>query len=317
MAVGLLMCGYLILLSESVDGGRDIDTKLGRRVGNKRTLGPRINGASQLYSEFLSRVGGVAWWRASTSGIGQDRELRRLVTQSGSILNMRSVRAAIRPSAALVAMLYTTVSVYAGGQGGYGGLNVDPNGFSGGVGDSATGVGGAGGIGLNNNNAAAAGGAVGRIIASPTTINADVTGGAGVRSADQNTFGGNGGGGGGTGVVTSSEVTNDAVVIGGKGGGGASGAPSGAAGGGGGGAGVVTSTDFTNSSTVTGGAGGDGIRSDNSQNSGGGGGGAGVYVVGNGALVTITNNGTITGGAGGRNSAANSGGAGGAGEGGG
>ncbi|WP_371175914.1 beta strand repeat-containing protein, partial [Brucella sp. 83/13] len=231
---------------------------------------------------------------------------------------MRAIRTVIRPSAALVAVLYTTVSVFAGGQGGHGGFNADPYGFSGQNGNSATGRGGDGGRGDVNPYPVGVGGAVGSLVTSPTVINSNITGGTGGRVGDQDAYGANGGGGGGTGVATSSDVTNNATIIGGRGGEGAVGVWRGASGGGGGGAGVATSANFTNNAVVTGGAGGVGVDSISGQKSGGGGGGAGVYVVGNGALVTITNKGTVTGGTGGANSAwrAFFGGAGGAGEGG-
>lgn len=58
---------------------------------------------------------------------------------------MRSVRTVIRSSAVLIAVLYATVSVHAGGQGGYGAFNSDPYGYPGDDGNSATGMGGDGG----------------------------------------------------------------------------------------------------------------------------------------------------------------------------
>ncbi|EEZ29417.1 outer membrane autotransporter barrel domain-containing protein [Brucella pinnipedialis M292/94/1] len=162
-------------------------------------------------------------------------------------------------------------------------------------------MGGDGGQGYVNPSPGGAGGTVGSLITSPTTIISNITGGAGGHAVDQTRLAGNGGGGGGTGVATASDVTNDATIIGGQGGRYSTG--NGAGGGGGGGAGVATSANFTNNSTVIGGAGGLGANAGPGHNSGGGGGGAGVYVVGNSALVTIINNGTITGGAGGLNSA--------------
>ncbi|WP_155816349.1 autotransporter outer membrane beta-barrel domain-containing protein [Brucella sp. 56/94] len=217
---------------------------------------------------------------------------------------MRSVRTVIRSSAVLIAVLYATVSVHAGGQGGYGAFNSDPYGYPGGDGNSATGMGGDGGQGYVNPSPGGAGGTVGSLITSPTTIISNITGGAGGHAVDQTRLAGNGGGGGGTGVATASDVTNDATIIGGQGGRYSTGNHHrGAGGGGGGGAGVATSANFTNNSTVIGGAGGLGANAGPGHNSGGGGGGAGVYVVGNSALVTIINNGTITGGAGGLNSA--------------
>lgn len=217
---------------------------------------------------------------------------------------MRSVRTVIHSSAVLIAVLYATVSVHAGGQGGYGAFNSEPYGYPGGDGNSATGMGGDGGQGCLNPSPGGAGGTVGSLITSPTTIISNITGGAGEHAVDQTRFAGNGGGGGGTGVATASDVTNDATIIGGQGGRYSTGHSQGAGGGGGGGAGVATSANFTNNSTVIGGAGGLGANDGPvHNNSGGGGGGAGVYVVGNSALVTIINNGTITGGAGGLNSA--------------
>uniref|UniRef100_UPI0035D418C0 autotransporter outer membrane beta-barrel domain-containing protein n=1 Tax=Brucella ceti TaxID=120577 RepID=UPI0035D418C0 len=217
---------------------------------------------------------------------------------------MRSVRTVIHSSAVLIAVLYATVSVHAGGQGGYGAFNSEPYGYPGGDGNSATGMGGDGGQGCLNPSPGGAGGTVGSLITSPTTIISNITGGAGEHAVDQTRFAGNGGGGGGTGVATASDVTNDATIIGGQGGRYSTGHSQGAGGGGGGGAGVATSANFTNNSTVIGGGGGLGANDGPvHNNSGGGGGGAGVYVVGNSALVTIINNGTITGGAGGLNSA--------------
>ncbi|ENT08189.1 outer membrane autotransporter barrel domain-containing protein [Brucella sp. F5/06] len=245
---------------------------------------------------------GTRWWDNFISRVGRVRELRRLVLRKKHI-DMRSVRTVIRSSAVLIAVLYATVSVHAGGQGGYGAFNSEPYGYPGGDGNSATGMGGDGGQGLFNPSPGGAGGTVGSLITSPTTIISNITGGAGGHAVDQTQFAGNGGGGGGTGVATASDVTNDATIIGGQGGRYSTGNYQGAGGGGGGGAGVATSANFTNNSTVIGGAGGLGANAGRIHNSGGGGGGAGVYVVGNSALVTIINNGTITGGAGGLNSA--------------
>ncbi|AAN33379.1 hypothetical protein DBA26_03015 [Brucella canis] len=92
-------------------------------------------------------------------------------------IDMRSVRTIIRPGAAFIAMLYATVSVHAGGQGGYGGLNMNPYGYPGGNGNSATGMGGDGGQGYNNPDPTGAGGTVGNLITSPTTIISNITGG--------------------------------------------------------------------------------------------------------------------------------------------
>ncbi|UWF68000.1 hypothetical protein NYO63_15395 [Brucella sp. 1315] len=71
-------------------------------------------------------------------------------------------------SAVLIAVLYATVSVHAGGQGGYGGFNENPYGYPGGNGNSATGIGGDGGQGYNNPDPTGAGGTVGNLITSPT-----------------------------------------------------------------------------------------------------------------------------------------------------
>ncbi len=320
-------------INKSVDGGGNIGTKLGRGVESRRTLGSHINSASQLYSGCLccaNRVtlwhrcilslvpkihrsislgallvygapsSGTRWWDNFISRVGRVRE-RGVWFSERKHIDMRSVRTVIRSSAVLIAVLYATVSVHAGGQGGYGAFNSDPYGYPGGDGNSATGMGGDGGQGYVNPSPGGAGGTVGSLITSPTTIISNITGGAGGHAVDQTRLAGNGGGGGGTGVATASDVTNDATIIGGQGGRYSTG--NGAGGGGGGGAGVATSANFTNNSTVIGGAGGLGGHAGPGHNSGGGGGGAGVYVVGNSALVTIINNGTITGGAGGLNSA--------------
>ncbi|EEX88465.1 LOW QUALITY PROTEIN: predicted protein, partial [Brucella ceti M644/93/1] len=116
------------------------------------------------------------------------------------------MRTVIRSSAVLIAVLYATVSVHAGGQGGYGAFNSEPYGYPGGDGNSATGMGGDGGQGLFNPSPGGAGGTVGSLITSPTTIISNITGGAGGHAVDQTQFAGNGGGGGGTGVATASDV---------------------------------------------------------------------------------------------------------------
>lgn len=90
---------------------------------------------------------------------------------------MRSVRTVIRSSAVLIAVLYATVSVHAGGQGGYGAFNSDPYGYPGDDGNSATGMGGDGGQGYVNPSPGGAGGTVGSLITSPTTIISNITGG--------------------------------------------------------------------------------------------------------------------------------------------
>ncbi|UWF60671.1 autotransporter outer membrane beta-barrel domain-containing protein [Brucella sp. 2716] len=229
------------------------------------------------------------------------------------------MRTVARRSAAIIAVLYTTTSVYAGGQGGSGGNNVSGAEYPGTMGDSTTGKGGDGGS--YDGQQVEVGGDVGLLVPQPSSILINVTGGEGGGGNDQSSRlqGASGGGGGGTGIATSTVLTSSGIIIGGRGGDGDFGVSQGAGGGGGGGAGVATSSHFTNIGTVIGGAGGNGVdNASTHEHSGGGGGGAGVYVVNNKDLAIILNTGTITGGRGGDHSAwpADFGAAGGEGEGG-
>nr|WP_247650459.1 autotransporter outer membrane beta-barrel domain-containing protein [Brucella sp. 458] len=229
------------------------------------------------------------------------------------------MRTVARRSAAIIAVLYTTTSVYAGGQGGSGGNNVSGVEYPGTMGDSATGKGGDGGS--YDGQQVETGGDVGLLVPQPSSILINVTGGEGGGGNDQSSRlqGASGGGGGGTGIATSAATTSTGIIIGGRGGDGDFGVSQGAGGGGGGGAGVATSANFTNIGTVIGGDGGNGVdNASTHEHSGGGGGGAGVYVVNNKDLAIILNTGTISGGRGGDHSAwpADFGAAGGEGEGG-
>ncbi|MGN6670228.1 MAG: hypothetical protein ACTHJ4_01645, partial [Candidatus Nucleicultricaceae bacterium] len=220
-------------------------------------------------------------------------------------------------------------SLYAGGDGGYGGGYVDPNekgaGWS--SGDLASGDGGAGGSGadITGSGGSGGGGGITAVSSGGGNVSLDIRNNSTVSSGvagdgNSGNAGSGGGGGGGTGIFAVSTHSSVDVVIGisatilggagGQGGGNASLPNHG--GGGGGGSGVFTSSGTTttiiNNGTITGGTGGA------SGSGGGGGGGAAVFT--SLAPTTITNNGTIIGGDGGMDGAVGNGGSGGMGEGG-